>query len=343
MLSVIIPFHNAAKYIENCLNLLKKQTLKDDYEVLFINDGSTDNSADIFNKLNFDTARIRLINLPKSGVSKARNIGINESKGDYVTFLDIDDTFSEEMLETYSINIKKYRKPFYIYDYFEQIGNVKRYVKIHQGANDLSDISTKFIIGLILGKYGNDPFFASVWRICLNRDLLIKNNILFKEDIYIAEDMLFYLNCFKFIDVVFYVSKALYTYVRRPNSSLNIYRENFIDMQMNLHRYFLEYLENNKEVDEELLSLYSVNKFRSYTALLSNEARSSNKIKECRLKIKEICSLFRSDPYALNSYKKLNLSYRLIYIAMKWRCSLMLLLLFRFKERIRLWKLREKN
>ena len=87
MLSVIIPFHNAAKYIENCLNLLKKQTLKDDYEVLFINDGSTDNSADIFNKLNFDTARIRLINLPKSGVSKARNIGINESKGDYLLIL----------------------------------------------------------------------------------------------------------------------------------------------------------------------------------------------------------------------------------------------------------------
>lgn len=343
MLSVVIPFYNAENYIKNCLELLKKQTLKNDFEVIFVNDGSTDNSVTLFNEHNFDKSKIRLINLPKSGVSKARNAGILEARGEYITFFDIDDSFSEDLLFEYHKNIQIHPSEFYIYDYIEQVGDKKSYIKLPNMAKNLSEISSRTIIGFILGEWVETPFFASVWRICISKAFLIKNNIFFKKDIFIAEDMLFYLECFKYIEKIFYVPKALYIYVRRPNSSLNVYRENFIDMQIKLHKYFLDYLKPNVSADSKLANLYSVNKFRCYTALLSNETRSGSKLKVKIGQIKKICNLFSEDKYALKAYDNLSFTYKTIYQIMRFKLSLLLLCIFDFKEKIRLWKLRETS
>lgn len=343
MLSVIVPFHNASSFLKECLNCIKSQTIQNDYEVLFINDGSTDDSEQIFNKYNFDNTKIKLINITKSGVSKARNIGISRSKGDYVCFLDIDDVFSVDLFETYINYIKKNNDIFYIYDYCEQIGTTKRNIHIYENNSDEKYIPIEFIIGLILGKYNNEPFFASVWRICIKKAFILKNNIFFKEDIYIAEDTLFYLECFKCLDKVFYVPKTLYTYVRRFNSSLNIYRPNFLDMQIKFHNYFLECLESIKQVDDELFEYYKVNKFTCYTALLSNEARSNLSYKQKKKNILNICKLFKHDTLALKSYEKLSKVYKLVYRAMKYNFSFTLLFLFSFKEKVRLWKLKKTN
>lgn len=89
MISVIIPLYNKAHTIVNTLNTVLNQTYHD-FEVVIVNDGSTDNGVEVI-KQNFNDLRIRIINQKNAGVSAARNRGIQESRGKWISFLDADD------------------------------------------------------------------------------------------------------------------------------------------------------------------------------------------------------------------------------------------------------------
>ena len=97
-ISVIIPVYNAEKYISDCLESVVRQTYKN-LEILLIDDGSKDGSAGICQEWCKKDARIRLLQKENGGVSSARNLGLQEASGEYVTFVDADDWIGERMLE----------------------------------------------------------------------------------------------------------------------------------------------------------------------------------------------------------------------------------------------------
>ena len=105
MISVVIPLYNKEKSITTTLESVLAQTYTD-YEVVVVDDGSTDNSANIVRKL--VNEKIRLISQPNGGVSAARNAGILAAKGEYVTFLDADDLWTIDYLETLVTLIKDF-------------------------------------------------------------------------------------------------------------------------------------------------------------------------------------------------------------------------------------------
>lgn len=99
LVSIVIPVYNAEKYIEETLKSVYAQTYTN-FEVLLINDGSTDCSVSIISKYTKKDERFVLINLCKNkGVSNARNVGIDRAKGEYIAFLDSDDLWYKEKLE----------------------------------------------------------------------------------------------------------------------------------------------------------------------------------------------------------------------------------------------------
>ena len=106
MISIVIPLYNKEQTIVNTLNSVFKQTYSN-FEIVIINDGSTDNSVKIINQ-NFDDARIRIINQKNAGVSAARNKGIEESRGEWISFLDGDDEWLPNYLEEVQKAIEKY-------------------------------------------------------------------------------------------------------------------------------------------------------------------------------------------------------------------------------------------
>lgn len=106
MISIVIPLYNKEQTIINTLNSVFKQTYSN-FEIVIINDGSTDNSVKIINQ-NFDDARIRIINQKNAGVSAARNKGIEESRGEWISFLDGDDEWLPNYLEEVQKAIEKY-------------------------------------------------------------------------------------------------------------------------------------------------------------------------------------------------------------------------------------------
>lgn len=98
LITVIIPFYNSEKYIENCIYSVLNQSYKN-LEILLINDGSTDNSIQICRRIAKQDGRLKIINKPNGGVSSARNIGLDHAKGNYVTFIDSDDSICEKTYE----------------------------------------------------------------------------------------------------------------------------------------------------------------------------------------------------------------------------------------------------
>ena len=97
-ISVIIPVYNAEKYISDCLESVVRQTYKN-LEILLVDDGSKDGSAGICQEWCKKDARIRLLQKENGGVSSARNLGLQEASGEYVTVVDADDWIGERMLE----------------------------------------------------------------------------------------------------------------------------------------------------------------------------------------------------------------------------------------------------
>ena len=96
--SLIIPVYNGEKYIQTCINSILIQTYNN-FEVIIIDDGSTDRTRIICEELTKNNSKIKYIYQENGGVSKARNRGIEESKGDYITFIDIDDYIESNTLE----------------------------------------------------------------------------------------------------------------------------------------------------------------------------------------------------------------------------------------------------
>ncbi len=105
MFTVVIPLYNKEAFIEKAVNSVLKQTFKD-FELIVVNDGSTDNSLDILQSL--QDKRLKVISIPNQGVSVARNTGIRCARNDWICFLDADDWWECEFLETLNMTISLY-------------------------------------------------------------------------------------------------------------------------------------------------------------------------------------------------------------------------------------------
>ena len=101
LFSVIVPVYNIDKYIEKCLTSILNQTYKD-FEVVLVNDGSTDKSLSICKEFESKDSRIRLFTNNNHGLSYSRNFGISKARGEYVVFVDGDDWIKKEALENFS-------------------------------------------------------------------------------------------------------------------------------------------------------------------------------------------------------------------------------------------------
>ena len=121
-ISVVIPVYNAGKYLNAALMSVKNQTFKD-FEVVCINDGSTDNSLDILQSFARDDARFKIYTQQNSGGSVARNVALDKAKGEYIAFLDNDDIYHPQYLETLYKNITEYNADISCCSYLKFVGN----------------------------------------------------------------------------------------------------------------------------------------------------------------------------------------------------------------------------
>lgn len=129
LISVIVPVYNVERY----LNQSVQSVLRQDYhnlEIVLIDDGSTDKSGKICDKLAKQDSRIKVIHKKNGGVSDARNVGIHESKGDYITLLDSDDEIDSDYVSYLYSLIERYKCPMSLCthrEYYEKTQNTAEY------------------------------------------------------------------------------------------------------------------------------------------------------------------------------------------------------------------------
>jgi len=185
IISIIIPVYNGEKFIRDCFNVLADQKDINKYEIVVVDDASTDNSINLLKSLNFEN--LKIFSLPKnSGPSAARNFGLKKSKGEYIYFFDVDDSIEKNALEILS-DVARSTKCDYIFSDFKKIENKKnrRENKYNYPADkffqelDIIDAMKRELNDASLGHLG---LFGCNGRL-IKRSLLIDNKIFFDENL----------------------------------------------------------------------------------------------------------------------------------------------------------------
>ena len=202
--SVIVPCYNVASYLDKCLESIFKQT-NQDFEVICINDGSTDNTLDILNKYKDD---IIIINQDNLGLSEARNNGINKASGKYLVFVDSDDSIEPKLLE----NLDRVTKnnPDLVRYGVNEIKNDSITPINAPHFNNLSGVDA--FKEIVKNKYV-DP----AWLYAINREFYLKNNFTFMPRVY-HEDFGLILKVIVKADKVTSIEYPGYNYLMREGS-----------------------------------------------------------------------------------------------------------------------------
>jgi glycosyltransferase involved in cell wall biosynthesis len=205
LISVIVPIYNSEKYIKRCIESILDQTYRN-FELILIDDGSSDSSYKICYKYAENNHRIKVLKHPNKGVSFTRNVGIQYSRGEYVTFVDSDDWVDPHYLEDF-LSHKLIKNSIVIqgikYDFWNNTSKILFAYpdKIYQ-----QDSLNKGIVSHKL--FHNGCPVAKLFE----KDVLIKNNIRFNENISLNEDHLFVLEYYKYVENIILLSNINYHY-----------------------------------------------------------------------------------------------------------------------------------
>ena len=161
MISVIVPIHNSQLYLEECLNSIKDQRFTD-IEVLMINDASTDRSEDICKMFEERDPRFRLITQAWSGVCVARNRGLAEAKGEYLSFVDSDDRIEPDFLLKLMKALTSFRADIAACDFYDESGN--EHPKWESGCAEGEKIWDNYLKGYYCNRIMNKLYKTSVVR-----------------------------------------------------------------------------------------------------------------------------------------------------------------------------------
>lgn len=214
MVSIVVPIYNVEKYLKRCIKSILNQSFNN-FEIILVNDGSTDKSIEICNKYIEEDSRIKLINKKNGGLSSARNAGINVARGKYISFIDPDDCISENY---FNILFKKAENNNcdVIVSGFKTVPNNIDVIPSYKLNEVLK--GTEFILSSDNVHSKNELCF--VWRYLYKLKLIKQNNILFNEKIFIGEDVVFNLEVLAISNRVMAISDILYYYTINNYNSL---------------------------------------------------------------------------------------------------------------------------
>ena len=226
-ISVIIPVYNVEKYLRECLDSVLTQTYPD-FEVLLVNDGSTDSSGDICDEYAVRDSRVRVFHKVNGGVSAARNLGIDNAKGEWVCFVDSDDYIQIEFLESLIKQLNKLTADIYIQG-FTKFFSDKSSIQsdLGEGVIKLDDLEVLFEKKKIHN-------FGFPFSKLFNRAIIENYKIEFPVQYTIAEDLAFFLRYISKSKEIYFLKEHNYFYRQTDGSLSNRLR----DPETYFNRYF---------------------------------------------------------------------------------------------------------
>ena len=289
-ISIIVPVYQAEKYLEKCIESVKRQTFQD-WELLLIDDGCTDRSPRICDQYAAKDDRIRVFHKKKNaGVSEARNWGLREAKGDCIAFLDSDDGFEPRALETLWSLREQTEADTVGCAHLNLLPDGSTTIEplLPAGVYDREGIRQGIVYPLLGDRLCLPVFNGFIWRYLFSTRILRSAHITF-EGAYL-EDELFLMEYFCNAHKLAVTEEPLYRYFFNPNSATHKYMKDF-------QKVFGRFMERKEEVAaryqlEAARPLWRENtNWAGLLIAIGNEyAKGNNKsVREKQKAVEELC------------------------------------------------------
>ncbi len=323
--SVIIPVYNCADRLHISVESIFQQTYGD-FELILVNDGSTDNSLDICNEYASKDCRVKVLNQKNSGPSVARNTGLKYVSGEYVVFCDADDCLEKEALEKIIKEIRNNddKCDIVFYGYYDSAMENGSIIKRNKHTYNHSVFNSNTALKEKYNDLNNISFTYPVWNKAYRLQFVKESKAEFPVGVNIAEDYIFNLKLYTKAERTIVMSEWLYNYIQHSGSITTKFQESKINSAEYVYEYAVKVMEkwnpnmvnciHNAYLKD--ISVYINNMFNSNVDLSVTKkielVRSVIRKESVRICIKDVkCSSFRN---------------KMICMLIKYRMALLLLL-----------------
>lgn len=264
MVSVIIPVYNAERFLSDAVESVIAQSYND-WELILIDDGSSDQSAAICDRYASQHSNIKVLHQNNKGVSAARNVGIGVAQGEFLAFMDADDAIAPEYLQHLCDQQKKFNA--------DLVGTWREFVNEDLQPIvrvDLSHDACYEADSLHLLVKKNPDFFSVVWGKLYRKNLINKFKIVFDESLSFSEDTLFILCYAAICKKILCDRKKLYFYRQHSNSLKNSASECF-KQRIQTGNKFITFVNTKKPVQSYVHEIVNTNIIVSIRAMIDCE------------------------------------------------------------------------
>lgn len=330
-ISVIVPVYNIVDYLEACVNTIVNQTYSD-LEIILIDDGSSDGSGALCDRLAAQDSRIRVIHKENGGVSLARNTGLEIATGEWVVFVDGDDYLDLTIYE--KLIRKTLNGEDAVFCRFEKNAPDGKALKYFELSLQSMTKNPKDLLPFMIfdsRKEGDTVYthniHGAIWRVLFKREILEKEKIRFYQDVKIGEDKIFVLEYLSHCQKCALVDEYLYHYrIDRLDSAMTKLHEDYeryYNRGIEHLQGYTRFLENNKKLEPvQKEKYYALEKFDFAFNFLIKMLRAT---KDC----KAVAARYQKDPILqeamqglkIKELKKAGYSFKRIFptLLIKWR------------------------
>lgn len=265
LVSIIVPAYNVENYIKDCLDSLLKQTYKK-IEIIIINDGSTDKTCEVIMSYNFQTVKHKIINISNSGVSTARNIGIEHAEGKYLYFLDSDDWVDETFIENLVLEAERYQSDICFGGWIVLNEKLEKQL-------DYKSSGLRYFNGVKTGIEAlklkmKKEIWISPGTFILNRDFINVNKLRFVDGYAYGEDIHFINNSILKAKVVTCIDQdGFINRVRSGSATTSAFNEKFFDSVYLSKEFYTQISQSNELCQSDKIYLLDLIK-NDYNNLL---------------------------------------------------------------------------
>lgn len=263
LFSIVIPVYNVEKYLDECLKSVINQTFED-YEIIIINDGSTDNSLNICNRYAENNKKIRIFNQKNQGLAAARNNGVEKTNGEFIVFLDSDDYLANNLCLKKMAESIKNDTELLIYGFKKNTGLDPLLKKQMEVFFDLSD-DTYTGEEYLKKMTRTTPYYSSVaWRMAYNKKYWIENKFGFPVG-RAYEDLALTWKVICRAKNIAVLREFIYVYrVDRPNSITKVFSEKQVIDHLEILKNNVVMLQDEKasyNLKSEIMKIFATEYF----------------------------------------------------------------------------------
>ncbi|MCM3650430.1 glycosyltransferase [Metabacillus litoralis] len=322
-ISIIVPIYNVENYLSRCLDSLLTQDYED-FEVIAINDGSTDNSLTILQEYAEKDHRICIIDKENNGVSSARNDGLSQAKGEYIGFVDPDDWVEPQVYKDMLKIAEEDQIDIVMCSYIREFGthSKEKTFAFPERSNYFNDEVHKKILRRLVGPLNEEvanpellDAWGTVWSKLYRAEVIKNNNLQFIDlsEIGSNEDTLFNIHACYYAKSFVFLNKPYYHYWRANNTSITSkHNPNLVSQFGKLYTRMENFL-NEKNFGENYKIALSNRISLSTIGLGLNTINSKNTLTFTR-RLKEVKKLLNN-----NMIKKSLQNFEISYCSFIWR------------------------